>query len=91
MTTPFSKETHKLGSDDDPIRQRLFASRSTDELLQGVELREGSGPFQTIAGAAKLAADGRKNEAKSCLRTILSVANLETRIQLWVRRLPLRV
>ena len=74
----------KLGSDDDPIRQRLFASQSMSELLHGLELREASGPFQSIAVAARLAAEGKKEEAKSSLHRILSVANLETRIQLWV-------
>jgi hypothetical protein len=55
-----------------------------DELLQGLELPEGSGPFQSIANAARLSAEGMKEEAVSCLRDILSLANLETRIQLWV-------
>jgi len=74
----------KLGSDNDPIRQRLFASQSMNELLQGSEPREGSGPFQSIASAARLLAGGKKEEAISCLRAILSLDNLETRIQLWV-------
>jgi hypothetical protein len=84
MTPPLSKETHKVGSDGDTIRQRLFASQSMNELLQGLELRGGSSPFQTIADAAKLAAEGKNEEAISCLRSILSITNLETRIQLWV-------
>jgi hypothetical protein len=84
MTTPLSKEAHKVGSDGDPIRQGLFASQSMNELLRGMKLGEGPSPFRTIADAEKLAAEGRKEEARSCLRTILNHANLETRIQLWV-------
>jgi hypothetical protein len=74
----------KLGSDNDPIRQRLFASQSMNELLQGSEPREGSGPFQSIASAARLLADGKNEEAISCLHDILRLGNLETRLQLWV-------
>jgi len=74
----------KLGSDSDLIRQRLFASQSMNELLRGIVLREGSGPFQSIASAARLSAEGKREKAISCLRDILSLHNLETRIQLWV-------
>jgi hypothetical protein len=55
-----------------------------NELLQGLELGEDSGPFQSIASAARLSADGKKENAISCLRDILSLNNLETRIQLRV-------
>jgi hypothetical protein len=55
-----------------------------NELMQAVELRGGSYPFNTIADAAKLAAEGKKNEARSCLFRILDPPNIETRIELWV-------
>jgi len=74
----------KLGSDNDLIRQRLFASQLMNELFQGLEQREATGPFQSIASAARLLANGKKEEAISCLRETLSLENLETRITLWV-------
>src|ERR1039458_1959486 len=84
MTTSSNTEAHKLGSDGDPIRQGLFACQSTKELLQHVKLDGKPGPFQTIADAAELAGEGKKEEAISCLRSVLSLPKLETRAQLWV-------
>jgi hypothetical protein len=85
MITPFSKaETPKLGSDGDPIRQALFACQQMKELLQHVKLDGSPGPFQTIAEAAKLADEGKKEDARLRLHGILALPNLETRIQLWV-------
>jgi hypothetical protein len=85
MMTPFSKaEPPKLGSDGDPIRQALFACQPMKELLLRVKLDGSPGPFQTIAEAAKLAAEGNKKEAISRLHGILGLPDLETRVQLWV-------
>ncbi|HXC02720.1 MAG TPA: hypothetical protein VNU49_08730 [Opitutaceae bacterium] len=74
----------KLGSDSDPIRQMLFASQSIKELLSHVQLDGKPGPFQTIADASKLVADGRKKDAVVLLRSVLQTPALETRVQLWV-------
>jgi hypothetical protein len=84
MTTSSDREAHKLGSDDDPIRQGLFACQSMSELLRRAKLDGRPGPFQSIADAAKLAGEGKKEEAKSCLRGVLSLPKLETRVQLWI-------
>jgi hypothetical protein len=85
MTTPYSKHgSQKLGSDGDPIRQGLFACQKMNELMQQVKLDGGESPFQSIADAAKLSNEGKKEEARSRLRSILDSAKLETRLQLWV-------
>lgn len=81
---PSDHPSPKLGSDSDPIRQRLFASQSMEELLDGVKQQEKSGLFQSIAEAAKLVDEGMKKEAISVLEGILTRPNIETRIQLWI-------
>jgi hypothetical protein len=55
-----------------------------NELLQGLELGKNSGPFQSIASAARLSAEGKKENAISCLHDVLGLNNLETGTQLWV-------
>ena len=81
----FSKaQAPKLGSEDDPIRQKLFACQSMKELLQGVTLDGTPGPFQSLADAARLADAGKKEEARKRLHDILALPKLETRVQLWV-------
>ena len=85
MMVPISKsEAPKLGSEADPIRQGLFACQPMNVLVQQLKLDGSPGPFQTIAKANELANASRKEEAKSRLRSILDLPNLETRIQLWV-------
>lgn len=85
MMVPSSNlDAPKLGSDGDPIRQGLFACQPLNVLVQQLKLDGSPGPFQTIADAAELANAGKKEEAKSRLRSILALPNLETRIQLWV-------
>ena len=85
MMVPLSKsEAPKLGSEADPIRQGLFACQPINVLVQQLNLDGSPGPFQTIANANELANAGRKEEAKSRLRSILDLPNLETRIQLLV-------
>ncbi len=74
----------KLGSDEDPIRQMLFASQSLKEQVKQMHLDGSLGAFQTIADAAKLAEGGRKKEAVALLRGVLDMPQLETRILLWV-------
>lgn len=82
MTAP-PNSAPKLGSDGDPIRQRLFASQPIDELLQRMPIHEPAGPFAALADAARLVAEGRKDDAIMLLRGVLDRPNLETRIQLW--------
>ena len=83
--TLFSKaKSHKLGSDDDSIRRGLFACQSMNELVQRVKLDGRPGPFQTIADAWKLVGEGKKEEARSRLHSVLSLPVLETRVQLLV-------
>jgi hypothetical protein len=84
MMVPLSKsEIPKLGSETDPIRQGLFACQPMNVLVQQLKLDGTPGPFQTISNANELANAGRREEAKSRLRSILDLPNLETRIQLW--------
>ena len=84
MTPPLSKAgAAKLGSEGDWIRQGLFGCQPMREILQHVKLN-GAGPFQSIADAHQLANDGRLEEAKSILRSILSATGSETRVELWV-------
>jgi hypothetical protein len=85
MMVPLSKsEARKLGSEADPIRQGLFACQPMNVLVQRLKLDGSPGPLQTFADAADLANSGKKEDAKSCLRSILGLPNLETRVQLWV-------
>lgn len=77
-------EESKLGSNADPIRQLLFANQSMKELLSNRKFDGTQGPFRSISDAAKLSADGKKNEAIRVLRGILDAKDLETRTQLWV-------
>ena len=85
MLTPLrGSDAPKLGSEGDLIRQGLFANQPMEVLVQHLKLDGNPGPFQTFADAVQLAMAGNKEQAKSRLRSILSVPNLETRIQLWV-------
>ena len=84
MTPIFKSEPAKLGSEDDPIRQGLFACQPMDYWVQHLKLDGSPGPFQTFADAVELARAGKKEEAKSRLHSILGDPHLETRIQLWV-------
>jgi hypothetical protein len=77
-------EGAKLGSDDDLIRQMLFASQSLKEQVKNAHLDGTPGPFQTIADASKLVDSGKRDEAIALLRGVLDNPKLETRIQLWV-------
>jgi len=74
----------KLGSDEDLIRQMLFASQSLKEQVTRAHLDGTPGPFQSIADASKLVDAGKINEAIALLLGILDTPKLETRIQLWV-------
>jgi len=84
MVPSSNSDAPKLGSDGDLIRQGLFACQPLNVLVQRLKLDGSPGPFQTFADAAELASAGKKEEAKSRLRSILALPNLETRIQLWV-------
>src|SRR5947209_7738371 len=85
MMVPLSKsEAPKLGSEADPIRQGLFACQPMNVLVQRLKLDGSPGPLQKFADAAELANSGKKEDAKSRLRSILGLPDLETRIQLWV-------
>jgi hypothetical protein len=82
MTFFTNGQTPKLGTDDDRIRQGLFACQTMKQLVKDVKLYGNSGPFQTIAQASMLAEKGDKAEASSRLHTLLAATGLETRIQL---------
>ena len=85
LLTPMANaESPKLGSDDDLIRQMLFACQPMKDLLKQVKLEGNRGPFQRIANASKMAEEGKKQEAVSELRGTLALPELETRVQLWV-------
>lgn len=79
-----AKDAVKLGSEDDPIRQMLFASQSLKEQVRQMHLDGTPGPLQSIADASKLVDEGKKTEAISSLRTILKIPGEETRVMLWV-------
>jgi len=74
----------KLGSDEDPIRQMLFASQLLKEQVQRMQLNGQPSPLQSIADAYKLVVCGKKAEAIAVLRGVLTAAQLETRTLLWV-------
>jgi hypothetical protein len=73
-----------LGSDADPIRQLLFASQSLREQASRMRTDGPRGAAQSIVDAQQLVEDGKTKEAVACLRDILELPVLETRIQLWV-------
>jgi hypothetical protein len=77
-------DASKLGSEEDPIRQMLFASQSLKEQVRRAHLDGSRSPFQTIADAAKLIESGKKEDAITRLRGVLDLPQLETRVQLWV-------
>lgn len=77
-------EPAKLGSNDDPIRQMLFASQSLKEQVARMQLNGALGPLATIAEAAKWVDAGQKSEAIAQLRSVLEMPQLETRLALWV-------
>jgi hypothetical protein len=83
MKTSPSNPSPKLGSENDPIRQLLFASQSMKESLHGLEPHKGS-PLQAFVDAANLVDKGMTEEAISVLHGILGIPNLETRVQLRV-------
>ena len=78
LTNP---EASKVGSDGDPIRRGLFACQPLSVLAQRLKLDGSPGPFQTIADASESAKAGKVEEAKSLLRSILLLPNLETRMR----------
>jgi hypothetical protein len=77
-------EPGKLGSDGDPIRQRLFASQSLKEQVQRMRLNGQPGSLQSIADEYSLMVSGKKTEAIAVLRSVLTAPQLETRTLLWV-------
>jgi hypothetical protein len=84
MTQPSEANGIKLGSDNDPIRQGLFASQSMRELTQRIKPDNSHSPLQILLKAAILAGEAKNHEARSLLHSILTIPNLETRVQLWV-------
>ncbi|WP_146180074.1 hypothetical protein [Opitutus sp. ER46] len=84
LLAPFSKaDGAKLGSDGDPIRRMLFASQSLEEQVKQMHLNGEPGGFQDIADAAKLAREGKKQDAIARLQNALQHPDNETRIILW--------
>lgn len=85
MMMPLSQfDSRRLGTENDPIRQGLFACQPMEVFAQRLKLDGKPGPLQTFADAVELAKAGKKDEAKTRLHSILGFPNLETRIQLWV-------
>lgn len=82
MAAP-SNSAAKLGTENDPIRRGLFASQPIQGLSQRAPLHEPAGPFAGLVDAARLVAEGRKEEAIALLRGTLDRPDIETRIQLW--------
>jgi hypothetical protein len=82
-----AENSHKLGSNADPIRQLLFGWQSLQEQVRLMHI-DGSpvSPAlgQSIADAYSLVGDGKASEAVALLRSVLDSPKLETRIQLWV-------
>lgn len=75
---------NKLGSENDPVRQMLFASQGLKEQVERIHPSGSPGPFQVIIDASKLVDDGKKAEAVALLRGILDTPELEIRIVLWI-------
>jgi hypothetical protein len=73
----------KLGSEQDRIRQMLFASQSLKEQVGCLDSNTPNGPFRLTIEASKLIEGGQRDEAKTRLREILAMPDLETRTILW--------
>lgn len=71
-----------LGSNNDSIRQMLFASQSLAEQVQRMNLDKSESPFSKISHAYNLKKQGKTDEAVSLLRNLLEEPNLETRVRL---------
>ena len=76
-------QAQKLGTDGDPIRQKLFANQTLKEQAKQAKLDGTDSPFQRISDASKLVDEGKTNEAISKLQGVLQMQPLETRIELW--------
>jgi hypothetical protein len=73
MMPLFKSDSPQLGSEADPIRQRLFSCQPMEVLVQGLKLDGRPGPFQTFVDAVELAKAGKKEEAKTRLGSILGL------------------
>ena len=79
-----AEESGRVGSNADPIRQMLFASQSLEEQVSRMRPNVSAGPLRSLTDAHRLAVEGKRSEALACLRSVLEVPTLETRVQLWV-------
>ena len=77
-------EDTKLGGNDDPIRQMLFASQTLKEQVERMHTDGSPGVFQSIANAHKLTKEGKKTEAIDLLHGLLENPDIETRVRLWI-------
>jgi hypothetical protein len=73
----------KPGSNEDPIRQSLFAAHPVRELLATVQTTGAPGPLLTIIEASKLADAGKKTEALAGYRRALDDKTIGTQLTLW--------
>jgi hypothetical protein len=74
----------RVGSDEDPIRQMLFACQTLKQQVSRMQLDGSSGVFQSLADASRLVDQGRTQDAVALLGAILETPQLETRVLLWV-------
>jgi len=72
-----------LGSNEDRIRQMLFANEPLEVFAASIE-SNATGPFQKIVEASKFAKSGKKAQAIQLLQEILKEPELDTRLELYV-------
>lgn len=73
----------KPGTNEDPIRQSLFAAHPVRQLLGTVQATPAPGPLMTIIQATKLADAGRKPEAIAGYQQALANPSIGTQLSLW--------
>lgn len=77
-------EDTKVGGNDDPTRQMLFASQTLKEQAERMHTDGSPSVFQSIANAHKLTEEGKRTEAIDLLRSLLEKSDIETRVRLWI-------
>lgn len=74
----------KLGSNEDSIRQMLYAAHPVQALIAMAKLDGKPSPLQTMAEAVQLASAGKKAEAIARYRRALTEPGVDTRLTLWI-------
>jgi hypothetical protein len=74
----------KLGTNEDNVRQMLYAAHPVAALLATVKLDGKPSPLQTMAEAVQLANAGKKAEAIALYRRALTEPGVDTRLTLWI-------